>query len=74
MTIHVNVQNSAAQVQKIQQTDLILSVVELLRQQQALQRDPTVAISKVSDLLTQHNNDYFLVDVQIHDVKGENLS
>ena len=42
----------------------IPSVVELLNQQQVLQRDTNAIISKFSELQTQYTNGNFLADLQ----------
>ena len=49
-THHLGVQNSAIQAEQISTNRTDPSVVELLNQQQELQRDATSVISKLADL------------------------
>ena len=50
-----------------------LSVIDLINQQQVLQRDTTAAITKLFELQTQFKNDHFLADIQTYDDKGDKL-
>ena len=48
-----------------------LSLIDLLNHQQALQKDTTVIISKLSDLQIQYKNALFFADLHPYDGKGD---
>ena len=68
---HLSLQNSIIRAEPISISWTNPSVVELLHQQEALQKDTTAIISMLSELQTQHKNDNFLVDSQMYDAKGD---
>ena len=71
LTKHLSDQTLETQAKQISVGRIDPSVVEILNQQQALQKDTTFVISKLSDLQIEHKDDHFLVELQTYYGKGE---
>ena len=63
MTNLANVQNSETQAQQNSANKFNLSLIELVNHQQALQKQSTDVIFKLSNLQSQHKNDNILADL-----------
>ena len=61
--------NSVAIVQQTSEHKFISSLIDLLNHQQAMQKDTTAVIFKLSHLQSKYKNNHFLVNLQTYDEK-----
>ena len=60
---HFNLQTAMTQVEQPSISQTNQSLLELLYEQQTLQRNTTAVITRLSELQTQHKNVHFLTDL-----------